>query len=136
MRSFYRLTIICAFFLMAGCEEPPAPSCNYLHTAGVIDGVAGPDSARVNEPLELTLDVLAPDLCVSEVAVTASFYSDSLYYLDADVKYSTDNDAECKCKVSDHHYVRVYFTAPVEGTIVLSAPPGIGPSASHTVKVY
>lgn len=138
MRTSPILISIFLFVLVLSCskDEGKRLSCSYLHSAGAISGIAGPDSVRVNEQQALTVDVSAPSLCVADIRVIVTPYNDTLYYLDADVKYIADSSKICNCEVSDHHYVRVYFTVPAAGTIALSAPQGIGQSPSHIIKVY
>lgn len=138
MHRFYILISVWVTVLLPGCSRDKGRQvlCDYQHTAGTIAGIAGPDSARANEQQALTVDVAAPGLCVADVKVTATPYNDTISYLNADVQYSAGNSGDCNCEVSDHHYVRVYLTAPAAGTIVLSAPPGIGPVPSHSISVY
>ena len=134
MRIFYFFISIYAIILLPGCSKSPQHDCYYQNTAGVVSAISGPDSIRINEQNELTLDVVVPGLCVADIKVDVVRVSDSVYYLDANVKYSTDKD--CNCQVKDHHFVRLYFSSPVAGTMSLSATPGIGPSAGHMIKVY
>lgn len=137
MKTFYFLISIYAIFLPVGCGKNNQQDCSYQYTAGVINDISGPDSILVNEQYELTLDVTAPGLCVADVKVTITRITDSIYYLDATVKHnSTGGNGNCACEVKDHHFVRLYFSSPVTGIISLSATPGIGPSAGHTVKVH
>ena len=134
MRTFYFLISIYAIILLACCSKNDQQDCHYQYTAGIISGISGPDSLRINEQNELTLDVAAPGLCVADIKVIVTRISDSVYYLDANVKYSADK--ACDCEIKDHHFVRLYFSSPVAGPISLSGAPGIRPSAGHMIKVY
>jgi hypothetical protein len=104
--------------------------------AGVISGLSVSGSMLQHEKRELVVGVFTPGLCVRDVKVNVTPVNVSRYQLDADVAFNGDSAGSCVCKTGGQHFVRVFFTAPATGKIVITAAPGIAPGPIDTVVVY
>lgn len=124
--------------LSFGCRKDPVPmpDCGAKQGGATIIRIAGPDSIRAGTSEAITLELIAPDRCVSDIAVSVERIDDTTYIMEPLVTYYTRQEAGCSCSVAPRHYVRVYFSPPVAGIVSINTGTGIGYGPAYKLRVY